>query len=150
MPYKHFTPEQKNQLSILLRAKARKKKIAELLRKGRTTIWREKTRGTGANGKYYARKSKRLAKEKRIKANARFRKIENDKFLRKYILKKIRKYWSPEQIDGKWNDKHKRKHVCKDTIYKYIYEKRRVLNDFLKFKGKTILRVLSPPLRASS
>ena len=83
MPYKHFTPEQKNQLSILLRARTRKKKIAELLRKGRTTIWREVKRGTGVNGKYYLRKSKRIAKEKRIKANARFRKIENDKFLKK-------------------------------------------------------------------
>jgi len=63
MPYKHFTPEQKNQLSILLRAGARKKKIAELLRKSRTAIWRERKRGTGLNGKYYARKSKRMAKE---------------------------------------------------------------------------------------
>lgn len=84
------------------------------------------------NGKYYARKSKRLARDKRIKANARFRKIENDKFLRKYIFKKLKKYWSPEQIAGKWNDRHKRKKVCKDTIYKYIYEKRKDLVKYLR------------------
>ena len=88
MPYKHFTPEQKNQLSVLLRTKVKKKEIAKLLRKDRTTLWRERKRGEGVNGKYYIRKSERLAKEKRIKANARFKKIENDKHLRKYILKK--------------------------------------------------------------
>jgi len=35
MPYKHFTSEQKNQLSVLLRTKTKKKEIAKLLRKGR-------------------------------------------------------------------------------------------------------------------
>jgi len=137
MPYKHFTPEQKNQLSVLLRTKVKKKEIAKLLRKDRTTLWRERKRGEGVNGKYYIRKSERLAKEKRIKANARFKKIENDKHLRKYILKKIRKYWSPEQIAGKWNDNHKRKHIGKDTIYKYIYTKRKDLVKYLRCqKGK--------------
>ena len=40
MPYKHFTLEQRNELSALLRAKVRKKKIASILRKDRTTVWR--------------------------------------------------------------------------------------------------------------
>ncbi len=101
MPYKHFTSKQKNQLSILLKTKTKKKEIAKLLRKGRTTIWRERKRGTGADGRYYLRKSKRLAKKKRLKANARFRKIENDKYLRRYIIKKLKRYWSPEQIAGR-------------------------------------------------
>ena len=136
MPYKHFTPEQRNGLSALLRAKIKKKEIAKLLGKHRTTIWRERKRAE-TNGRYYVRKSKRLAKEKRIKANARFRKIENDKYLRRYIVKKIKKYWSPEQIAGRWNDNHKRKHIGKDTIYKYIYDKRKDLVKYLRCqKGK--------------
>ncbi|MBZ1356270.1 MAG: helix-turn-helix domain-containing protein [Candidatus Nealsonbacteria bacterium] len=45
MSYKHFTLEQKNQLSVLLRTKTKKKEIAKLLRKGRTTIWKEQKRG---------------------------------------------------------------------------------------------------------
>ena len=65
MPYKHFTSKQKNELSVLLRTKAKKKEIAKLLGKGRTTIWRERKRGKGKNGKYYTRKSNRLAKEKK-------------------------------------------------------------------------------------
>jgi len=137
MPYKHFTPEQKNQLSILLRTKTRKKKIARLLRKGRTTIWREQKRGTGKDGKYYARKSKKMAKEKRLKANSRFKKIENDKYLRKYIIQKLKKYWSPEQIAGRWNKYHNKKSIGKDTIYKYIYSQRKDLVKYLRCqKGK--------------
>ena len=101
MPYKHFTTDKRNELAALLRAKVKKKNIAKQLSRHRTTIWRETKRGTGSNDRYYVRKSKRLAKEKRIKANARFRKIENDKFLRNYIIKKLKRYWSPEQISGK-------------------------------------------------
>jgi IS30 family transposase len=64
MPYKHFILKQKNELSILLRTKTKKREIAKLLGKGRITIWREYKRGKGTNGKYYTRKSNRLAKEK--------------------------------------------------------------------------------------
>lgn len=136
MPYKHFTLEQRNQLSILLRTKIKKKEIARLLRKDRTTIWRERKRGE-TNGSYYVRRAKRLAKEKRLKANARFKKIENGKHLRIYIVQKIKKYWSPEQIAGRWNKRHKRKHIGKDTAYKFIYERRKDLVRYLRCqKGK--------------
>lgn len=137
MPHKHFTTEKRNELAALLRAKVKKKNIAKQLNRSRTTIWRECKRGAGANGRYYVRKSKRLAKEKRIKANTRFRKIENNKFLRKYIVKKLKRYWSPEQIAGRWNKKHKRKHISKDAIYKYVYNKRKDLVKYLRCqKGK--------------
>lgn len=136
MPHKHFTPETRNELSALLRTKIKKKDIAKLLRKDRTTIWRERKRAE-TKGRYYVKKAKRLARDKRLKANARFRKIENDQSLRKYIIKKIKKYWSPEQIAGRWNENHKRKHIGKDTIYKFIYKKRKDLVKYLRCqKGK--------------
>ena len=137
MLHKHLTPEQKNELAAFLRAKVRKKDIAMYLGKDRTAIWRELQRNGSENNKYYARKAKRLTKERRIKANARFRKIESDKFLRKYIIKNLKKYWSPEQIAGKWNKQHKRKRIGKDTIYKFVYGKRKDLVKYLRCqKGK--------------
>ncbi len=137
MPYKHFTPEQKNELSAFVRAKVKKKDIAKYLGKHRTTIWRELQRNSSENNKYYARKAKRLAKERRMKANARFKKIENDKVLQKHIIKKTKKYWSPEQIAGRWNKNHKRKRIGKDTIYKFVYKKRKDLVRYLRCqKGK--------------
>lgn len=137
MPYKHFTSDKKNQLAALLRAKIKKKDISKQLGKDRTTIWRERQRGKGKNGKYYVKKSKKLAKEKRVKANKRFQKIENDKCLRQYIVKYLKQYWSPEQIAGRWNKNHKKKHIGKDTIYKYIYNQRKDLVKYLRCqKGK--------------
>jgi IS30 family transposase len=137
MLHKHFTSDQRNELSALLRAKVKKKDIARQLGKDRTAVWRELQRNGSENNKYYARKAKRLTKERRIRANSRFRKIEKDKALLKYIVKKLKKYWSPEQIAGRWNKKYKRNRIGKDTIYKFVYSKRKDLVKYLRCqKGK--------------
>ena len=134
MFYRHITSEQRNELSVLLRANVKKKKIAKLLNKNRTTIWREMKRNK-INDKYYAGKAKRLVKKKRIKANSRFKKIENDKELRKYIIRKLKRYWSPEQISGRL--KANNKQIGKDSIYKFIYNQRKDLVRYLRCqKGK--------------
>ena len=137
MLHKHLTKEQRNELSALLRAKIKKKDIAKYLGKNRTTIFRELQRNGSENNQYYARKAKRLTRERRIKANARFKKIENDKVLRKDVVKKLKRYWSPEQIAGRWNKRHQRKQIGKDTIYKFVYERRKDLVRYLRCqKGK--------------
>lgn len=47
------------------------------------------------------------------------------------------KYWSPEQIAGRWNKFHKKKHISKDSIYKFVYKKRKDLVKYLRCqKGK--------------
>lgn len=122
----HFTPEQRNELSALLRAGVKKKDIATCLGKHRTTIWRESQRNGSQNGRYYARKAKRLAKERRIKANSRSRKIERNKWLRSHIIKKLKRCWSPEQISGRLKRRYKTdktKRIGKGSIYKFVYSK---------------------------
>ena len=142
MSYKHFTSEQRNELSALLRASLKKKDIAKVLRKHRTSIWRELKRNLSDKEKrrYNARQAKQLTKARRVKANLRFKKLENNKWLRYYVLKKIKKYWSPEQIAGRLKRQYplsKEKWIGKDTIYKFIYEKRPDLVKYLRCqKGK--------------
>ena len=140
MLHKHFTSEQRNELSAFLRAKVKKKDIAKYLGKDRTAIWRERRRNGSENSKYYARKAKRLTKRRRIKANKRFKKIENDRWLRNYAIKKLRRYWSPEQIAGRLKKDHpqdKSRWIGKDSIYKFIYTKRKDLVKYLRCqKGK--------------
>ena len=41
MSYKHITQDQQNELSALKRTKIKQKEIAQILRKDRTTIYRE-------------------------------------------------------------------------------------------------------------
>ncbi len=140
MSYAHITASQRNELSALLRVKMKQKEISRLLNKDRTTIWREKNRNESKNKKYHAGIAKEKTASRQIAAHKRQRKIENNKWLRNYIIRKIKKRWSPEQIAGrikkKWKD-DKSRHIGKDSIYKYIYEKRKDLVKHLRCqKGK--------------
>jgi IS30 family transposase len=141
MSYTHITSFQRNELSGMLQVKAKKKDIAKALGKHGSTIYRELKRNpadtkTGYNAK--------LAKEnytnKRVKANKRFRKIEYSYWIKNYIVRKTKKYWSPEQIAGrikeKWPDR-KERYISKDSIYEFLYSKRKDLVKYLRCqKGK--------------
>jgi len=138
MPYKHINSSQRNELSVLLRTKAKQKEIARLLRKHRVTIWRELKRNK--DKKYHAGKAKEKTTERQISAHKQQRKIENSQWLKNYIIKKIKKRWSPEQIAGRLKKNYpgdKSKHIGKDSIYKYIHEQRKDLVKYLRCqKGK--------------
>ena len=136
MSFNHFTRENKSELSILLSAGFKQNKIAKLLNKTPSAVCQELKRNP-ANTKtgYSARVAKENSRDRRVEANKRFRKIENDEWKRRYIVRAIKKYWSPEQISGrikiKWPDKPER-HIGKDSIYKFIYTKRKDLVKYLR------------------
>jgi IS30 family transposase len=136
--YSHLTEEQRVQLAGFLRAKIKKKEIARLLGKDPSTIRRELRRNkTNNKTGYDARVARRKTKARRVKANKRFRKIENNPRLRKYVLKKIKKYWSPEQVAGRLKRERKKSAICHETIYQYIYTKKSKLKRYLRCqKGK--------------
>lgn len=140
MSYKHITSSQRNELSALLRVKTKQKDIAKLLKKDRTTIWRELGRNKSKKKKYHAGKAKEQVHARQIEAHKKQRKIKNNQWLRNYIVRKIKKRWSPEQIAGwikrKWKT-DKSRHIGKDSIYAYIYEYRKDLAKYLRCqKGK--------------
>ena len=134
---KHITNDQRNEIYALKRAGHKQKDIARLLHKDPSAISRELKRNKLDSGKYLARGAKLKTKARRITANARFKKIEHDTHLRRYIVKKLKKYLSPEQIAGQWNRTHKNRRIGKDTVYKFVYEKRKDLVKYLRCqKGK--------------
>lgn len=141
MSYSHFKSFQRNELSALLRAGLTQKKAAKLLNKTASAVCQELKRNP-ADTKigYDAGIAKKKTRERRIMANQRFRKIENNIWLKNYIIKKIELYWSPEQISGRLKRKwpvDKSRHINKDSIYKFIYGHRRYLIKYLRCqKGK--------------
>jgi IS30 family transposase len=140
MSYTHITSSQRNELSALLRVKTKQKDIAKLLKKDRTTIWREIKRNKKKKKRYHAGKAKDRVHARQIAAHKKQRKIKNNAWLRNYIVRKIKKRWSPEQIAGwikrKWKDDTSR-HIGKDSIYQYIYAYRKDLVKYLRCqKGK--------------
>lgn len=135
MSYKHITPNQQIELSALIRAGLSQKDIAETIGKDPSSISREIQRNKNEDGSgYYARNAKKKTKERRIAANQRFRKIENDELLEKYIVQKLGLYWSPEQIAGRLENVSKDMKICHETIYQYIYNVKPELKEFLRSK----------------
>jgi len=141
MSFKHFTPENRNELSILLQAGFKQVEIAKLLNKTPSAVCQELQRNPADTKMGYdARIAKENTKKRRIEANKRFRKIENSIWIKAYVIRNTKKYWSPEQISGrikeKWPDKIER-HISKDSVYEFIYEKRKDLVKYLRYqKGK--------------
>lgn len=141
MSYKHISSSQRNELSALLRADLKQNQIAKLLGKSPSAISQELKRNPAATKMGYdAGVAKANTKQRRITANQRFRKVENNKWLRNYIIKKTKKYWSPEQISGrlerKWPEDRNRR-IGKDSIYKFLYAERTDLVKYLRCqKGK--------------
>ena len=136
MSYTHIIADQRNELSALKRAGLNQKDIANILGKHPSTITRELNRNKNQNNKYNAGIAKRKVKERRVTANQRFRKIEYNEWLKRYIVKKLKLYWSPEQISGRLKN-NKGKQIGKDSIYKFIYDKRPDLVKYLRCqKGK--------------
>lgn len=136
MFYKHFTSEERNELSALLRAGLKQCKIARQLGKSPGAISGEIKRNS-TNGKYDARYAKLEVRERRVSANERFRKLEHNPWLRSYIVRKLKKHWSSEQIEGRLKKEYpcsREKQIGKDSIYKYIHNERKDLAKYLRCK----------------
>lgn len=139
MPFKHFTIKDRFELSALLKTeKLSQKEIAKELGKSESAVSKEIRRNSLKDGIYLPGEANQKTKERYWAANQRFRKIENNEELKKYIVAKLQKYWSPEQIAGRLKKKNGgRTVVCHETIYRLIYEKQPELCKFLRCrKGK--------------
>lgn len=137
--YAHLTKENRIELAILKRSGAKQKDIARILCKDPSTISRELRRNPDKDSVigYSPSYAQNKTKIRRIKANQRFRIIENDEKLRKFIVKKLKKLWSPEQIAGRLKKEFGKTLVCHETIYQYIYSSNPYLKRYLRCrKGK--------------
>ena len=137
--YTHLTPKKRIELSVLLRTTLKQKDIAKILNRDPSTISRELRRNKTNETKigYSYKLAAQLTKQRRITANKRFRKIKNNKQLKMYIVSKLMKYWSPEQIAGRWNKDHSIKKgitISHESIYQYIYNNNPRLKKYLRCK----------------
>ena len=134
--YQHLTQNDRIMLSALKRKGLTQSEIARELGKNQSSISRELQRNREDDFTYHAGEAKRKACKRRNKANQKLKRIANDPWLEKYVLKKLKVYWSPEQIAGRVREIHG-VIVCHETIYKYIYHEHPDLKGYLRCrKGK--------------
>jgi transposase, IS30 family len=134
--YTQFTQEERIMLSTLSRRGLTQVEIARALSKAQSSISRELSRNRNDTGMYHAGDAKRQAHDRRMQAAYPRKRIENDDWLKRYIEKHLRDYWSPEEIAGRARREHGVV-VCHETIYQYIYQVRPELKQYLRCrKGK--------------
>ena len=137
MSYAHIKPDERVELAVLLRAGHKQSEIAEILDKHPSSISREIKRNSTNEGRYNCWIAKRNTKAKRLNANKRFRKLRANKKLKRYIERKLKKYWSPEQIAGRLKLRYGKTILCHETIYQFIYKQREDMKKYLRCqKGK--------------
>lgn len=133
MSHTQFNRDTRIELAVLLNARKNQTDCASILGIHRTNICEEINRNKDPDGIYRGGHAHKRALARRKSAKKRFRKIENDPDLRKYIVAKTIKYWSPEQIAGRL------KKMCggfaiisHEPIYQYIYNERPDLIKYLR------------------
>lgn len=129
--YIQFNKQSRIELAILLTAGKNQTQCAKILGISRTNVNLEIKRGISPDGVYRGCYAHKKYLERRKISKQKYRKIENNKVLRKYILSKIRLYWSPEQIAGRGR-KEKGLIISHETIYQYIYTERKDLIKYLR------------------
>lgn len=138
MSHKHITLSQQNEIAVLLRVGTMQKDIAKVIGVTPSAISQEILRNKDDDGVYRAGNAKFKKKQRRLSANKRFRKIENNLWLKKHINHRIsKKHWAPDQISGRLKIDYSndtRKQIGKDSIYKYIYSERKDLVKYLHCK----------------
>ena len=130
MAHTHFTRDDRVKLAVLLRTKTRREETGRILNKDPTSIRREIKRNS-VQGKYLPSLAGRESKERKTH---RKKKIENDLYLKKYILEKLKLYWSPEQIAGRL--RRENIVICHETIYGYIIRNKKLKKYLRCQKGR--------------
>jgi IS30 family transposase len=128
--YKHLTIHERDRIEAMKRSGYTPQEIADNLERDKTTICREMNRNGiytynkkgrwKQSGKYKAQKAQIKYQVRRCSSKYQCKKIEKDLDIKKYIIEKLKKKWSPDQIAGRMK-LEKRNYVSSKTIYNWLY-----------------------------
>lgn len=126
LSYNHFTLEERKSLQDFLSQGLSFRKIADYLGRNVSSISREIQRNSS---KYPKKKSNNKYKyhfwRANICANARRRRsqltaIPEGSKVFEYVVKRLKEYWTPEEIAERWKIEHPSSSVSTCSIYRYI------------------------------
>lgn len=134
MPHRQLSSNERVVLERLFRTKKKQKEIPPILKRSPSTISRELRRNKDKNGRYRTKIANKKLRKRRKLANQKFAKLSSKSSLRKFVIRKLKKFWSPEQIVGYLAMKERKMTVCHETIYRFVYKDRPDLIPCLRFQ----------------
>lgn len=119
-------------MQALLRSEHKQKEIADVLEVSPSTISREiarnrrrkRIKGGEKNGPYVATVAQHKAYVRRKYSKYQGKKINEDEDLKHYIIRGLKKFWSPDEISGKMKKERRPFCVSKTAIYEWLYTSR--------------------------
>lgn len=130
MSFSHLTCSDRARLAVLCRAGHTQKDIAALLGKHPSTISRELRRNRTRQG-YHARIAGQKAVHRRWLVNQRHVKLTPGTSLTAYVVNRLKRYWSPEQIAGRRKHETGQSDMSYLTIYNFI-RRHKALKQYLR------------------
>lgn len=130
--YTHLSVTERRRLHIYLEMGMSIKEIATKLSRHRSTLYREMNRNKEPEGYFPVIAQQKTQERAEQKCPS---KLQKDGILRDYVIKGLKKGWSPEQISGRMKYKKVSFYACPETIYQFIYKSRdKKLYHYLAYK----------------
>lgn len=118
MGYRHLNIDERESILKMFSQDKSITEIAELLGRSKGTVSRELSRNRSSTGQYKPHLAQRYYTKRRSASKQPYR-LEKDGKLRQYVRKKLRLYWSPQQISGRLG-RDRKTHISPVTIYTWI------------------------------
>lgn len=120
MKYIHFTVEEREKIQEMLWQKASIRTIAAALGRSPSSVSREVKKNVDSLGKRYTPRAAHERALKKRKSRGREDRLKNNT-IREYVIRHIKKGWSPEQIAGRMPQEIPGETISYEAIYQYIY-----------------------------
>lgn len=127
--HNHIKQSDRVCIEFLLKKNYTYTQIGKELEFHRTTIQREVLRNRDVDGVYKTRIANKKCIERKRNSKTKYRKIDNDIVLQKFVLSHMKKEWSPEQIYGVYRN------ISHVSIYRYL-DRNKHLKKYLRRHGR--------------
>lgn len=133
-PYRHLVEKDRDRIEALRDSGTKQKEIAKILKVDPGTISREIARNRrkyrkkknikNKNARYEADVAEQKAYVRRKYAKYQGKKINENERLKGYITRRLKKFWSPDEISGRMKRDKKPFYASKTAVYEWLYTSR--------------------------
>lgn len=128
--YRHLTQTGRDRLQALRDVGTKQEEVARILKVDPSTIsreiarnrrkYRKRKRVKNKNARYEADVAGRKARVRRQDAKYQGKKIEEHPALRAYVVRRLKRYWNPDEIAGRMRETRQPFYASKTAIYEWL------------------------------